>query len=56
MAASNSFSSPHSQRAFQKGGADGHVFLREGDQLGNRAKRMADFQLQVPEDVQHRLG
>ncbi len=39
----------------EEGGADRHVLLRERDQLGDRADRMADLELQVPQQVKHRL-
>src|SRR6185312_8417277 len=47
---------PPEPAGFQKGGSDRHVLLREGDELRDRANRMADLQLEVPEEMEHRLG
>ena len=42
--------------ALEEGGADGHVLLRERDQLAGRADRMADLELQVPQQMEDRFG
>jgi len=40
----------------EAGGADGDVLLRQRDQLADRANRMADLELQIPQQVQGRFG
>ena len=44
------------QPRFEKGGADGHVGFRQRHQVGNRADRMADLDLEVPQQMQDRLN
>ena len=56
MAASNSCVVAPQPARLEEGGADRHVLLRQRDQLGDRADRMADLELQVPQQVKHRLG
>ena len=40
----------------EEGGADRHVLPGKGDQLALRADRMADLELQVPQQMEHRFG
>ena len=56
VASSISSSSPHSQRAFEQRGADGHVALAQRRSASSvRADRLADLQLQIPQYVEHGL-
>ena len=45
---------PH-QPAFEQRGADGEVFLRHPHRIADRAAGMADFQAQIPQQIQHRF-
>ena len=52
---SNSASSPQIQRASSKAVRMRHVGSAPGDELVDVADRLADLQLQVPQQVEHRL-